>query len=190
MLGQGMKDETEKPTGHLPVAPPPIFKSGELGEGSCNYDMFIAGWFVVIPLDPPGLPVRFVESACHYGTFIAGRLIILPPVFPQSQLVLPRNEGDLIHAGWDPCTELAGQVEHGMDCTQNMGKLEAIKFYFGWESLSVPLADILYSHDHICDCEVGECVEATEGRHHRKLLRPSNDRHFAIGDFDATDERI
>lgn len=101
---------------------PPVSKSGELGKGSCNYDMFVAERFVVIPLDPPGLPIRSTESVCNYDAFIAGRLTILPPVVLQEQLGLPCNEGHRNHAGWDPYTELAGFREHAMDCAQSVGE--------------------------------------------------------------------
>jgi len=51
-----MKDEAEKPTGHLPTFSSPVFKPGELSEGMGDYDVLITGWFVVRPLDPPGPP--------------------------------------------------------------------------------------------------------------------------------------
>ena len=56
MLRQRAKGEEEKPTGYLSVSSSPVFELGELGEGTCNYDMFVAGRSVVIPLDPPGFP--------------------------------------------------------------------------------------------------------------------------------------
>ena len=185
-----MKGEAEKPTGHLPMSSPPIFESGELGEGACNYDMFIAGRFVVLPLYPPGLPGLRHLGVCSEGAFIVRRLAVLPPIVSQRQPVSPRDEGHLIHTGRDSYTELAGLIEYSMDHAQSVGKREVIEIHLGWECPSVPLADVLDAHDRICDCEVGECVEATESGRCCKLLQPLRDRHFAVGDIDATDEGI
>jgi len=56
-----MKREAEEPTGHLLTSPPSVPKPGDLGESMRNYDMFAAGWFVVLPLG--GLPAGEV-AAC------------------------------------------------------------------------------------------------------------------------------
>jgi hypothetical protein len=71
--------EAEDPTGYLLALSPLVFGLGKLGERMRNYDMFIAGWFVVLPLDPPwptgepsrysGYSVGWIEYGmdCAYG---------------------------------------------------------------------------------------------------------------------------
>ena len=188
VLGQRMKGEAEKPTRHLPMSSPPVFESGELGEGTCHYNMLVARRFVVIPLDPPGLPGLPNEGVCSNGAFIVGLLVIFPPVLPPGQRCPPRDEGHLSHAGWNAHTELAALIEYGMNCAQSVGEWEVVEIHFGWESAGVPPADVLNAHNCIHERKVGESVEATEGRGRRKLLLPLNDSDFAVGDFGAADE--
>ena len=46
-----MKGKVEEPGGD-PLTPSPlVFEPGNLGESVCNYDVFITGWFVALPLD-------------------------------------------------------------------------------------------------------------------------------------------
>jgi len=158
-----MKRKAEEPAGHLLMSSPPVFEPGEPGEGMSNYDVFIAGRSVVLPLDPPDLP---------------------GPPGP------PRKEGHSICADWKHCTQLVGLMEQIMDRAQNVGKREVVEINLGWESPGVLLADVFNPQHRTHDREVGECVEATQGRRCCKLLQPLSNRHFAIGDFDTADEEV
>jgi hypothetical protein len=51
VLGQGMKYETEEPAGHLPMLSHLAPEPGESGESTCNHNVVVAGWFVVLPMD-------------------------------------------------------------------------------------------------------------------------------------------
>ena len=52
-MGQGMKGEVEDPTGYLfPTFSPSILELGESGESICYYEVFVAGWFVIVPTEP------------------------------------------------------------------------------------------------------------------------------------------
>ena len=48
-----MKREAEDPAGHLLTPYPSVFEPGNLGESTCNYDVFVIGWFVVVPFHSP-----------------------------------------------------------------------------------------------------------------------------------------
>jgi len=79
-----------------------------------------------------------------------------------------------------------------MDCSQSVGKWEAIEIGPAWESCSVSLADIfedprcwVYGH------EVGKRLEATQPGTPCKLLQPLCDGHVIIvGDPDTTEKDI
>ena len=51
-----MEREAKDPTRHLLKSPPLVFEAGELGEGICNFNVFIARWFIVLPGDSLGPP--------------------------------------------------------------------------------------------------------------------------------------
>ena len=46
-----MKGEAEEPAGYPLMPSPLVFEPGNLGKSVCNHDVFITGWFVVLPLD-------------------------------------------------------------------------------------------------------------------------------------------
>ena len=78
-----------------------------------------------------------------------------------------------------------------MDCSQSVGKWEAVEIGPEWESCSVSLADIF--KDPRCwvyDCEVGKCLEETQRGAFRKQLQPLCDGHVAIDNFSATEKDI
>ena len=52
-----MKRKAEEPTWHLPISPS-VSRFGELSENAWNYDTFIAGRFVDLPLDSSSSPSR------------------------------------------------------------------------------------------------------------------------------------
>ena len=60
-----MKGEAEEPAGHPLMPSPLVFEPGNLGKSVCNHDVFITGWFVVLPLDSR-LAVRW-EPRIEYG---------------------------------------------------------------------------------------------------------------------------
>ena len=64
-----MKGEAEEPAGHPLMPSPLVFEPGNLGKSVCNHDVFITGWFVVLPLDVP-LAVRWgpqIEYGLDYA---------------------------------------------------------------------------------------------------------------------------
>ena len=70
-----MECEAEEPTGHLPTSPRSVLEPGNLDEGMCNYNVFAAGWFVVLPLG--GLPAckvtAGVECSMNWGQNVGQR---------------------------------------------------------------------------------------------------------------------
>ena len=49
-----MKCKAEDPSGHFrTAATPSVFEPCKVRESTCDLDILITGWFVVIPLDPP-----------------------------------------------------------------------------------------------------------------------------------------
>ena len=64
-----MKGEAEEPAGYPLMPSPLVFEPGNLGKSVCNHDVFITGWFVVLPLDVP-LAVRWgprIEYGLDYA---------------------------------------------------------------------------------------------------------------------------
>ena len=61
-----MKGEAEEPLRHLLRFTPSVFVLGNLGENTCNYDVFIPGRFVVLPHNRPLSPIR-VGSRAQFG---------------------------------------------------------------------------------------------------------------------------
>ena len=53
-----MKGEAEEPAGHPLMPSPLVFEPGNLCKSVCNHDVFVTGWFVVLPPDAP-LVVRW-----------------------------------------------------------------------------------------------------------------------------------
>ena len=56
-----MKGEVEEPAGH-PLTPSPlVFEPGKLGKSVCNHDVFVTGWFVVLPqyVPPYGRQMKY-----------------------------------------------------------------------------------------------------------------------------------
>ena len=143
-----MKYETEEPTGHLPtlchLAPEP----GESGESTCNHNVVVAGWFIVLPMD-----LRSdVPLDQHPGP---------PPVLQWAGF----------SGGWVRCDLATGWIEYGMECTQNVGRWEAIEIDHEWESRNVSLADVLKDRRvWIYEQEVWDGVEATHSRQCQKPL--------------------
>lgn len=78
-----------------------------------------------------------------------------------------------------------------MDYAQDVGRQEAVEIGPGWKNFSVSPEDVFEDPRRwIYGFEVGECVEAAQGRCFCKLFRPLSDCHAAIDGFDTTDEDI
>ena len=61
-----MKGEAEEPAGHPLMPSPLVFELGNPGESMCNCDVFITGWFVVLPTDS-GAPAIWWGPRIEYG---------------------------------------------------------------------------------------------------------------------------
>ena len=48
-----MKGEVKEPARHPLMPSPSVFEPGNLGKSVCNHDVFVTGWFVVLPPDAP-----------------------------------------------------------------------------------------------------------------------------------------
>ena len=59
-----MKRKTKEPAGYLFTPFPLVFNPGNLGEGMCDYDVFVTGRFVVPPSDLPSVVPRDPRIEC------------------------------------------------------------------------------------------------------------------------------
>ena len=136
-------------------------------------------WHLLVSSPPVFEPRKLGQSTRNDDVFVAGWLVIRP-LDPLDLRGPPRNQGNFVHVSWECCTQPGGLIEYAVDRAESMGEWEATKISPRGENPSISMTDIFNPRIH--SCEVGKCVEATQGGHRCKLLRPLNDRHFLFCD--------